>query len=157
MDTITIEDILNRWTNGEPPYPDDILVLTTFEDAKALLLGTFKDLEERLEEDNFLLVKVKRVLTKIIQRALEADYSGFSSRSETTGPFGHSYSKSSKVKQGLFLDEDDIADLEAEEIADDGGFAVINRNHGRGYHYGARYDFYNGEFYNGGDYNGYRW
>lgn len=131
MDEITIEDILNRWVDGEAPYEDDPILLTFFEDAKAEIYLNFTDINERLLKETYLSSRVKRVIAKVIQRAMKADYSGFSSKSENTGPFGESYSKAASTKQGLFLDTDDLRDL-APQGSGSGGLSVISVNSGGG-------------------------
>lgn len=132
---VTAEDVLNRWVHGEAPYEDDVVFLTMLEDAVGLIDQEFPDLNSRIPNEKFLSSTIKRVTAKIIQRAMAADYSTFTSVSNTDGPFGSSKSKESTSKQGLFLDDTDYADL-LPKGSIGGGIQVISVNpHRGGYYY----------------------
>lgn len=130
---VTTEDVLNRWVDGEAPYEDDAVFITMLDDAQNLIRDEFSNLDERLLTEPYLLSKIKQVTAKIIQRAMRADFSGFSSQQQTEGPFGKSVSKAASTKQGLFLDSDDKATLSPKGSSV--GIQVISVNPGGGYRY----------------------
>ena len=143
---VEIEEVLKRWI-GEVPDEDDSVLETLITDAVVLIDLKVKNIDERLnpeppkQPEANLQTILNMVVSSMVQRAYNSDYSVYTNESMTTGPFSQSYSKSDTSKQGLYLLNDELELLKKSESSQPSRIAVIKNParpnfYARGYAYG---------------------
>lgn len=98
---VTYQDVINRW-NGHgdtSTFPISKTVTETLiEDAEAIILREFPNLEERIEDKELNPVLVKQVVSRMITSYI-TNGNGLSQRSSTVGPYTESRSYSSRTSR----------------------------------------------------------
>lgn len=102
-------DVSDRWLGGDCPADTAQLVLF-LADAEDAILSEFPDLQDRLDEDELPLSRVKRVAARMVIRFLR-NPDGTRSTQQTTGPFSESLTFAEAKPGAIALTDDDRAEL----------------------------------------------
>lgn len=143
---VEIEEVLKRWI-GEAPDEDDAVLETLITDAVVLIDLKVKNIDARLnpplpsEPESNLQTLLNMIVSTMVQRAYNSDYSTYTNESMTTGPFSQSYSKAADTKQGLYLLNEELELLRKNESSEPSRISVIRNParpnfYARGYAYG---------------------
>lgn len=101
------DDIVNRWVGDD--LPDDIAVVNQLVlDAEDLIRYEFPDVQDRIDDEDLDVGRVKRVVANVVIRYLR-NPQGYRSRQETTGPFGESFTVAGDRPGELWLTDADRA------------------------------------------------
>ena len=145
--TVDVEEVLKIWIGEEPESVEKIETLISY--AVVLIDLKVKNINERLnpeppkQPEEKLQTILNMVVSSMVQRAYNSDYSVYTNESMTTGPFSQSYSKTDSSKQGLYLLNDELELLRKNESSEPSRIAVIKNParpnfyvHGYSYGYG---------------------
>ena len=143
--TVEVEEVLKRWIGEEPESVE--MIETLISDATVLIDLKVKNIDQRLnpelpiQPEASLQTILNMVVSSMVQRAYNSDYSVYTNESMTTGPFSQSYSKTDSSKQGLYLLNDELELLRKNESSEPSRIAVVRNParpnfYARGYAYG---------------------
>lgn len=121
---VTYQDIVNRW-NGQGDtlsFPIAQVVAETYiEDAEALILKEFPNLQERVTNGELNPVLIKQVVARMINSYI-TNGNGLSQHSKTVGPYTDSKSYSTKTSRAyLEMTEQDREVLSPPDSSSDIG------------------------------------
>jgi len=109
MGWATVQDIRDRWLDGELPYTDE-QVLTLVEDAEDIIAAEFPTLEQKVARGEVTQGRVVRVVARMIVRVLK-NPDGVRQRQETRGSFTGSITYGGDNPGELYLADEDRRDL----------------------------------------------
>lgn len=105
----TVEDVRDRWLDGELPY-SDAQVQSLVDDAEDIILSEFPNLERSIAEGTVSAGRVIRVVSRMVVRVLK-NPEGVRQRQETRGSFTGSVTYGGDNPGELFLSDDDRREL----------------------------------------------
>lgn len=115
---VDVQEIIKRWV-GETPDSDDVLLTTLISDSVILIKQKVKNIDDRLITEPDLQTLLNIVVSKMVQRAYNSDYTGFTSVSNAVGPQSASYSKTvDEAKQGLYITVDELNSISGGNTSD---------------------------------------
>ena len=109
MGWATVQDIRDRWLDGELPYTDE-QVQTMVEDAEDIIAAEFPSLEAKVARGEVTQGRVVRVVARMIVRVLK-NPDGVRQRQETRGSFTGSITYGGDNPGELYLSDEDRRDL----------------------------------------------
>lgn len=123
---VSYEDIVNRWTSGEPYPISQTVTETLIEDAEALILREFPTLAARIANGELAISLVKQVVARMI-KGYVINGNGLTQHSQTVGPYSNSESYSSRTtRYELMLTANDRAILAPAIITTVGSIETID-------------------------------
>lgn len=105
----TVQDVRDRWLDGELPYTDE-QVQSLVDDAEDVILAEFPTIEQDIAAGTVTTVRVVRVVSRMVARVLR-NPDGVRQRQETRGSFTGSVTYGGDNPGELYLSDDDRRDL----------------------------------------------
>ena len=105
----TVQDVRDRWLDGDLPYTDGQLQ-TLIDDAEDVIAAEFRNLDQSIATGDVTVNRVVRVVSRMVNRVLR-NPEGLRQRQETRGSFTGQVTYGGDNPGELFLSEDDRRDL----------------------------------------------
>lgn len=105
----TVQDIRDRWLDGELPYTDE-QVQTMVEDAEDIIAAEYRTVDARIASGELSTARVVRVVARMVVRVLK-NPDGVRQRQETRGSFTGSVTYGGDNPGELYLSDEDRRDL----------------------------------------------
>ena len=113
-------DVSSRWVGGEVPA-SEATVEALLADAEDSILHEFSDLDDRITDGRTSAYRVSKVAARMVMRHLR-NPGGVRTLQHGEGPFNESLTFPGETSEGLYLTDDDRAELGGHKVG--GAFTI---------------------------------